>query len=50
MYKEACMMFFATFCLLSGSWYVSHQRIHYQAFHKNMFSVLDIKPLMIFTN
>ena len=50
MYKEACRTPFPSTDLLSVNWYVSQQRIHYQAFLKHEFSVLDIKPLMIFTN
>ena len=44
MHKEAYKYIFPSRCLLSGSWYVSQQRVHYQAFFKQGFSVLDIKP------
>ena len=36
-------------CLV-GSWYVSLQRVHYQAFLQHVFIVIDIKPLIIVTN
>ena len=49
MYKEACRIPFPSRCF-SGSWYFSQQRIHYQAFLKHGFSVLDIKLLVIVTN
>ena len=50
MYKEACNTPFTSRCLLGGSWYVSQQRVYYQAFLKHEFSVLDIKPGMLVTN
>ena len=42
MYKEACRIPFPSRALLNCSWYVSQQRVHYQAFLKHMFIVLDI--------
>ena len=50
MYKKAWMNPFPSRCLLSDSWYVSQQRVHYQAFLKLGFSCLDIKPLVIVNN
>ena len=44
MYNEAWKNNVPSRWLLSGSWYVSHQRVHYQAFLKHKFIVLDIKP------
>ena len=46
MYKEACRTPFSSNYLLSGSWYVSQSRVHYQEFLNHGFSVLDIKPVM----
>ena len=45
MYKEACRIPFPSRCLLSDSFYVSQQRVRYQAFLKHEFSVLNIKSL-----
>ena len=45
--KEACRNPFPSHCFLSGSWYVSQQRVYYHAILKHMFNVLDIKPLII---
>ena len=50
MYKEAFRIPFPSLCFLVVSWYVSLQRVHYQAFLKHVFIVLDIKPVMIVTN
>ena len=49
MYKEAYRIPFLHTCLLSGSWYVFQQRVHYQAFLKHEYSVIDIKLVMIVT-
>ena len=50
MYKEARMIPFTSRWLLSDSWYVSKQRDYYQAFLNQVFSVLDIKFLIIVAN
>ena len=42
MYKEACGNLFPS-RLFIGSWYVFQQRVHYQAFLKHVFDMLDIK-------
>ena len=47
--KKACKTTFPSRCLLSGSWYFSQQRVHYQAISSTV-SVLYIKPVMIVTN
>ena len=36
--------------LLTGSWYFSQRRVRYRALFERLFSVLDIKPLMIAAN
>ena len=50
MYKEVLQDPFPPMNVAYGSWYVSQQRVHYQAFLNQGNSVLDIKPLMIVTN
>ena len=50
MYKEACRIPSLPDACLVAVCYFAQQRVHYQAFLKHEFSVLDIKPLMIVTN
>ena len=50
LYKEVGRIPSPSFCLITDSWNVSHQRIRYRAFFEHGFSMLDIKPLMIAAN